>query len=70
MTKGVDGAVELVAYLDRRSNSSSVALNAPRSSGLYRYLSEGMSSGPDSEEFTRLTMDLIQDLGVWWSPEV
>ena len=70
MAKGVDGAVELVAYLDRRSNSSSVALNAPRSSGLYRYLSEGMSSGPDSEEFSRLTMDLIQDLGVWWSPDV
>ena len=70
MTNGVDGAVELVAYLDRRSNSSSVALNAPRSSGLYHYLSQGMSSGPDSEEFTQLTMDLIQDLGVWWSPDV
>jgi len=70
MTKGVDGAVELVAELDGRSNSSFVASNAPRSSALYRYLSDGMSSGPDSEEFTQLTLDLIQDLGIWWSPEV
>jgi hypothetical protein len=70
MTKGVDGAVKLVAELDRRSNSSFVASNAPRSPALYRYLSDGMSSGPDSEEFTHLTLDLIQDLGIWWSPEV
>ncbi len=69
MAKGVDGAVELVAALDRRSKSSSVALNAPQSTGLYRYLDEGMR-GPDSEEFMQLTIDLIQELGIWWSPEV
>jgi hypothetical protein len=69
MTKGVDGAVELVAELDSRSHLSSVAANAPRSSGLYRYLSEGMR-GAGAEEFAQLTLDLIQQLGIWWSPEV
>ncbi|MGV1004460.1 MAG: hypothetical protein ACOYEV_06755 [Candidatus Nanopelagicales bacterium] len=68
VTKGVDGAVELVAELDRRSQLSAVALNAPRSSGLYRYLLNGMSSGAD--EFTALTIGLIETLGIWWSPEV
>lgn len=70
MSKGVDGAVELSAELDRRSNLSSVAANAPRSSGIYRYLSEGMRSGRDAEEFTEFTVELIQDLGIWWSPEI
>lgn len=69
MTKGVDGAVELVAELDRRSQSNSVAASAPRSSGLYRYLSEGMRSQA-ADDFTQLTIDLIQQLGIWWSPEV
>ncbi len=69
MNKGVDGAVELVAELDSLSHSSSVAANAPRSSGLYRYLSEGML-GAGAEEFVQLTLDLIQQLGIWWSPEV
>lgn len=69
MTKGVDGAVELKAELDRRSRTSSVAANAPRSSRLYRYLSEG-GSGPDADEFRQLTIDLIQKLGIWWSPAV
>lgn len=68
MTTGVDGAIELVAELDRRSASSSVAANAPRSTGIYRYLSEGMR-GPAGEEFSQLAIDLIQDLGIWWSPE-
>ena len=69
MTKGVDGAVELVAELDLRSKSSSIAAKAPRSSGIYRYLFEGMR-GPNSDDFTQLTIELIQRLGIWWSPEV
>ena len=66
----MDGAVELVAELDRQSHSSAVALNAPRSSGLYRYLSEGMRPGPGADEFVQLTIDLIERLGIWWSTEV
>jgi hypothetical protein len=69
MTKGVDGTVELVAELDRRSASSSIAANAPRSSGVYRYLSEGLR-GPNADDFMRVTIDLIQDLGIWWSPTI
>lgn len=69
MTKGVDGAVELVAELDRRSPSNTIAANAPRSTGIYRYLSEGMN-GPNAGEFTQLAIDLIERLGIWWSPEV
>jgi len=70
MSSGVDGTVELVAELDRRSHSNSIASNAPRSSGLYRYLAEGMRSGPNVHEFAELTIDLIERLGIWWSPEV
>lgn len=69
MAKGVDGVVELVAELDRCSPSNSVAANAPRSTGIYRYLLEGMN-GPDAGKFTQLAIDLIQRLGIWWSPEV
>ena len=69
MTEGVDGAVELVAELNRRSRLNPIAENAPRSSGLYRYLSEGMR-GSDAKEFTQLTIDLIRQLGIWWSPDV
>jgi hypothetical protein len=70
MNAGVDGTVELVAELDRRSHSSSIASKAPRSSGLYRYLAEGMRSGPNVDEFTQFTINLIESLGIWWSPEV
>lgn len=69
MTQGVDGAVELVAELDRLSASSAVAANAPRSSRIYRYLSDGMS-GSNAEKFTQLIIGLIGRLGVWWSSEV
>lgn len=69
MTQGVDGAVELAAELDRLSVSRGVAANAPRSSGLYRYLSDGMQ-GSHADEFSQLTIDLIERLGIWWSPEV
>jgi hypothetical protein len=67
--KGVDGAVELVAALDRLSVASPVASDAPRSAALYRYLSEGMRSGPQADGFSQLTIELIQRLGIWWSPD-
>jgi hypothetical protein len=66
-TAGVDGAIELIAELDRRSDTSSIALKAPRSPALYRYLAEGMAPGPHSAKFTRLTIELIEHLGIWWS---
>ena len=66
---GVDGSVELVAELARRSTENFVARNAPRSANIYRYLSEGMH-GPCSGEFASFTIELIQRLGIWWSPEV
>lgn len=66
---GVDGTVELVSELDRQTSQSSIARNAPRSSQLYGYLSEGMRSGHSSEEFHRFAIELIQRLGIWWSPE-
>ena len=67
--KGVDGAVELVATLDRLSVASAIASHAPRSAALYRYLSEGMRSGPTADGFRQLAIELIQRLGIWWSPE-
>ncbi|OQZ91492.1 hypothetical protein [Mycolicibacter algericus] len=68
--KGVDGAVELVAVLDQMSDTSPIAFDAPRSAALYRYLSEGMRAGPKAEEFRDLAIELIQRLGIWWSPEI
>jgi hypothetical protein len=68
-TSGVDGTVELVAELGRRSISNSIAADAPRSAALYRYLGDGMSSGSDSSAFIDLALALIQDLGIWWTPD-
>ena len=68
-TVGVDGATELIAELDRQSDTSLIALKAPRSSSLYRYLSEGLRSGPNYAEFTNLTIQLIQRTSIWWSAE-
>lgn len=69
MAQGVDGTAELWAELDRLSISSAIAANAPRSSGIYRYLSDGMR-GSNAEEFSELTIHLIRRLGIWWSPGV
>lgn len=66
----VDGTVELIAELDRMGRDSSIARRAPRSPALHRYLYEGGLSGPNADEFQRLTLHLIQRLGVWWSPEI
>jgi hypothetical protein len=68
--KGVDGAVELVAALDRLSVASPIASDAPRSAALYSYLSEGMRSGPTADGFSQLAIELIQSLGIWWSQEI
>lgn len=62
----VDATVELVAELDRLSESSSVARGAPRSKAIYSYLARGME-GPAGDEFTALTSELLVRLGVWWS---
>mgnify|MGYP000849630705 CR=1 FL=1 len=66
----VDGTAELIAELDRRSKDSSIAGQAPRSPALYRYLYEGMTSGPIADQFQQLSLDLIQRLGIWWSQDV
>jgi len=65
---GVDAAVELVAELDRLSESSAVADAAPRSKALYLYLARGME-GPNQEDFVALTSELFVRLGVWWSAD-
>src|SRR4051812_43918446 len=74
MSKGIDGAVELIAELDRLSATSSVAASAPRGPALYRYLADGLSAQAGlrpagRDEFKDLTGQLLARLGIWWSPE-
>jgi hypothetical protein len=68
-TPGIDASVELSAALDALSSTNSLAAAAPRSADIYRYLADGMRSGSRREEFFSLTMGLIEDLSIWWSPE-
>ncbi len=63
---GIDATVELVAELNRLSESSAVAEAAPRSKALYLYLANGML-GTDDEEFIDLVSELFVRLGIWWS---
>jgi hypothetical protein len=68
---GIDAGVELEHELDLLSNVSAPASQAPRGTGLYRFLANGLN-GEDSERmpdapFTWLTEELIVRLGVWWS---
>jgi hypothetical protein len=69
---GIDAGVELARELDRLSEVSAAAAQAPRSTGLYRFLAEGLAledseTTPDAP-FTWLIEELIVRLGVWWSP--
>lgn len=70
---GVDASVELVKELDRLSGTSLVARHAPRSKALYTYLARGIqgqdAAGLSRTEYLRITLGLIEKLGVWWSPE-
>lgn len=65
---GVDAAVELRNELERLSEMSVVARNAPRSKAIYTYLAQGLK-GPQTQEFADLTSELFVRLGVWWSPK-
>lgn len=64
---GVDASVELVRELDRLSESSAIAREAPRSKAIYLYLNQGIN-GPATEQYLALTSELFVRLGVWWSP--
>lgn len=71
-TKGVDGAVELEAELERLSSSSDVAANAPRDAALYGFLNAGITRGGqwgDASEYLALARRLIQRLSIWWPPQ-
>jgi hypothetical protein len=69
---GIDAGIELQHELDLLSEVSAVATRAPRGTGLYQFLANGLAvedseTMPDAP-YTWLTEELIIRLGIWWSP--
>lgn len=70
--KGIDARVELERELMRLGACNALAAAAPRGTGLRAFLDAGLAqeerAGDNDGPFWRLTVDLIERLGIWWSP--